>query len=341
MVTSKQIAELAGVSRGTVDRVLNNREGVKPETQQRVQEIARQLGYTPNRAGKALSTSRKPLSLGIVLNCVGIDFYDEMLRGIDESRKLFPDFNIQCHERHLKGYSVEEQIEALREVTEEGAQTVILTPIDDPEVANAINQTVDSGIPVITLNNDIEGTKRMLHVGCDYVASGRTAGGLIGLILGGKGSVGVVIGSERMLGHRRRVEGFLSELRERFPLMSVPEIVESRDDDIRAYGEVKELLTRKPYLSALYFAAAGAYGGVQAAMECCDRHLPLIITSDDVPKTRELIRSGPICATICQQPYRQGYEAVREAIEALITGKPPAKDTLFMENQIKIRQNLD
>ena len=55
MVTIKQIAELCGVSRGTVDRVLNNRGSVKPEKRQLVLDTARKLHYQPNPAGKALA----------------------------------------------------------------------------------------------------------------------------------------------------------------------------------------------------------------------------------------------------------------------------------------------
>lgn len=54
-VTLKQIAELAGVSRGTVDRALYNRGRVKPEVAERIRKIADDLGYQPNRAGKALA----------------------------------------------------------------------------------------------------------------------------------------------------------------------------------------------------------------------------------------------------------------------------------------------
>ena len=51
MATMKEIADLSGVSRGTVDRVLNGRGSVRPETAKRVMEIAEQLNYQPNKAG--------------------------------------------------------------------------------------------------------------------------------------------------------------------------------------------------------------------------------------------------------------------------------------------------
>ena len=73
-VTIKQISELCGVSRGTVDRVLNNRGKVKPETEQKVREVAERLGYTPNMAGKALAARKRDLVIGVALVAKGNAF---------------------------------------------------------------------------------------------------------------------------------------------------------------------------------------------------------------------------------------------------------------------------
>ena len=53
-VTLQQIAEAAGVSRGTVDRALNDRGRIKPEVAEKIKKIAEEMGYRPNRAGRAL-----------------------------------------------------------------------------------------------------------------------------------------------------------------------------------------------------------------------------------------------------------------------------------------------
>ncbi|MEG0767278.1 MAG: LacI family DNA-binding transcriptional regulator, partial [Clostridia bacterium] len=108
IITSKEIAELAGVSRGTVDRVLNRRGGVRAEVEKQVLEIAAQWGYEPNRAGKALVT-RKKISLGVVVNALGNPFYDEVLRGMEAAAADFSDFSISLVMKKIKGYRMEEQ----------------------------------------------------------------------------------------------------------------------------------------------------------------------------------------------------------------------------------------
>ena len=66
-VTAQKIAELAGVSRGTVDRALHNRGRVNPEVAARIQKIAAELGYKPNLVGQALVRSRQGAKLGVIL----------------------------------------------------------------------------------------------------------------------------------------------------------------------------------------------------------------------------------------------------------------------------------
>jgi len=79
MVTIKKIAELAGVSIGTVDRALHNRAGVNPEVSRRIKEIAVSLGYEPNIMAKALSTKRKPIRIGVLFHVKPNPFYESFI----------------------------------------------------------------------------------------------------------------------------------------------------------------------------------------------------------------------------------------------------------------------
>ena len=76
MATIKEIAELAGVSRGTVDRVLNNRGSVNAKTAEKILEIAKAVDYKPNRAGLALAAQKRRLKLGVILFGNSNPFFD-------------------------------------------------------------------------------------------------------------------------------------------------------------------------------------------------------------------------------------------------------------------------
>ncbi len=88
MATIKQIAELAGVSRGTVDRVLNNRGSVNANTAARVREIAEKLNYKPNKAGLMLAAQKKNLKIGVIFLFPDSNpFFSEVLEGVNAKAK--------------------------------------------------------------------------------------------------------------------------------------------------------------------------------------------------------------------------------------------------------------
>ena len=63
----RRIAELANVAIGTVDRALHGRNGIKESTRHRILQIARQIGYTPNLAARALSASKSGVRIGVCI----------------------------------------------------------------------------------------------------------------------------------------------------------------------------------------------------------------------------------------------------------------------------------
>lgn len=101
-ITINTIAERAGVSRGTVDRVLNGRPHVKPEIAERVLRTMRELGYAPPRAEQAdaLGLSRSaaelpPCRLGVLLTSESGYLRQELLRGVQDAQDFLRDFNIE------------------------------------------------------------------------------------------------------------------------------------------------------------------------------------------------------------------------------------------------------
>lgn len=337
-VTVKKIAEYAGVSRGTVDRVLNHRGGVKASVAERVQQIADELGYRPNRAGKALANRKNPIRIGVLLNSIGNAFYDEVRTGIETAKAEYRDFSLRVTLKELKGYTVEEQLSGIEELLSAGMQALILTPINDPAVVRRVNALMTGGMLVIKLNSDVDDLTEAPYIGCNYHKSGETAAGLLKLFTGGKANVGIVTGSVKMLGHNQRVAGFLSGARTEFNDFTLADIVENNDDDAQSYQVTKQLMQTHP-VTALYFTAGGVAGGCKAVRECTVSP-PIVLCCDDTPEIRSLITEGVVSATICQQPFQQGYQAIQAIFNQFMTGEFPYGESIFMENQIKIKSNL-
>ena len=149
MATIKEIAELAGVSRGTVDRVLNNRGAVSEQTARKVLDIARALQYRPNRAGIVLAAQKRNLQIGVILFDNGNPFFDEVLSGVQEKAQELEEYNC-CVSISRVGFDLNAQIAAMEGMAAEGASGLILTPCNEPAVRDKINEPAARGIPVIT-----------------------------------------------------------------------------------------------------------------------------------------------------------------------------------------------
>ena len=132
MPTIRQIAEIAGVSRGTVDRVLNHRGSVNPQTAERVLKIARQLDYKPNRAGLVLAAQKKNLHLGVILFGKGNPFFDDVVTGIDQAREELANYNCEIRLRWTT-VNTRQQIRAIDEMLADGTISELSAKYIDAE----------------------------------------------------------------------------------------------------------------------------------------------------------------------------------------------------------------
>ena len=338
MVTMKRIAELCGVSRGTVDRALNGRGRVNAETADKIRKTAQELGYEPNPAGKALSARKKRPVINIVISSENNTFFDDVLKGMEEAAAQYQIYGVQIKYHTMKGYDPAQQLATLQEI-EDNVQALIINPIDDPAIAAQINRMIDKGVFVVTINNDIEGTRRHCYVGSDYYNGGITSCALMEALLGKTANLAIILGSLNLRGHRLRLEGFKFRM-QRLPDFQLTAVLENNDDDIYAYEKTKELLTAHPEINAISILAAGVYGTCRAVMQLPEEKRPLIIAFDTVPTTVEMMQFGIIKATIYQHPYRQGFSAVNKAFEYLVHGRLPEKEEFIYKNEIKLFENL-
>lgn len=338
MATIKEIANLAGVSRGTVDRVLNHRGSVNPQTEQKILDIVQALDYKPNKAGIVLAAQKKNLKLGVVLLGVGTPFYDDVLAGIHEKADELDGYNCTVIVKQTD-YVPAEQLAAINELLEEGINGLAISPYNDSAIRHKIDELYDLGIPVVTLNTDIENSKRIAYVGSNFYRSGKTAAGLMHLMTKGDVYVGIVSGSKDILCHTERIAGF-SKVLNSYENIKIVDTITNNDDDVESYELTVDLLNRHPEINALYFTAGGVYGGCRAVNSTNRSEHMTIISNDIVDTTKEYMENGLIAATICQQPFLQGYRPLSILFTYLTTGELPANECDYVDVDIRIRENL-
>lgn len=335
-ITAQEIADLAGVSRGTVDRALKNRDGVKPQTKEKILEIAKKYNYKPNIIGKALVYSGKTVDVPVILNSVGNPFFDAVKDGILAAQDEYSGYGIKAHIKEFKGYDASKLLSILDGLPHDTAQ-IILTPICDKTVEQKIQGLIDSGISVVMLTNKPENIKNALYVGCDYIKSGRIAGQLTGLLSGGKANLFIVTGSSQHKGHAQRVDGIREIILKEYPDINIVGVSENLDDDDFAYSEMKKILGKNPQIDFVYITAGGVDGTLRAIKE--QPRKINVCTFDNTPAVRQALLNKRVSATICQQPFKQGFESVKAIYDSVIK-KQKLKEDIYSELSIKIAQSL-
>ena len=219
----------------------------------------------------------------------------------------------------------------MRRLVAEGVDALAVMPLDVPEVAEYLQSLP---IPVVTVNTDID-VDRVAFVGCDYYNSGMITGDLVQLMLNGRGRVAAVIGSTNVRGHMDRVRGLRTAL-EGTPEITVDAVLENQDDDDVSYQVLRAYLAdHAPDM--VCFAAAGIDGGMRAILESGKNIRVLAV--DGTETVLRYMEEGHIAATVTQEPFAQGDEAVRVLFDYIHTGRRPAAGMVYTHNRVRVRHS--
>ena len=231
---------------------------------------------------------------------IGNPFFDDVIAGFKEKEEELSGYNCTVLIRRISAFGVENQLEAIDSLVKEEINGLAISPQNDPSIAKKINELYDMGIPTVTFNTDIGGSKRIAYVGSNYYQCGQTAAGLIHLMTSGDVNIGIVSGYSNLLCHTERIAGFKSCL-EQYTNLRVVDFFENSDDDFISYDKTLKMLENHPEINAIFFAAGGTYGGCKAVIASNRQDNIKIVTFDKIETTVEMMKKDVISATICQQ----------------------------------------
>lgn len=343
--TIQQIAELAGVSRGTVDRALNNRGRINPEVAKKIEQIADEIGYVPKHRKKAESAVKPGGAgqrIGVVTQLSQSSFMLQVNEGIRQAAKKLADQGIEVLVKENASVDEAEQMEAISQLEEAGIDALAIMPVDCDRVRMKLNELIDEkNIPVVTFNTDIVGTKRCCFVGLNNWKSGQTAAGLMGMMMRGRGKVLVITGYFSNSAGSRRVDGFVEELKKSFPEMALVGVQSSFDHTDEVEKIILNSMSVFPDLEGI-FVASGGQAGVRRAFDALNlERRPYVVIYDLTPKNEKALMEGTVDFLIDQEGYEQGYRALSILSDILRRGRQPEKEYMYTEINIKTRYNLN
>ena len=200
----KEIARQSGLSTATVDRAINNRAHVSPQTKARV---AAAISELEGQEGQ-LSARGRRLFFDFVIEAPS-RFSREVQHAAEQVLPRIA--NAVCRPRFLAQEIMDEDdvVSALSRIAKRGSHGVCIKARDLPKIRAAVDQLIASGIPVVTLVTDLTTTKRIAYVGLDNQSAGRTAAYLIAKSIGeGAGTVLTSKSNSLFLGEEEREVAF-------------------------------------------------------------------------------------------------------------------------------------
>lgn len=304
--TIQMVAELAGVSRGTVDRVLNGRSYVRAEVRERVLAAIAETGYVSPAHARQAPAGLEPMKLGVLLPSEEGQFRADILRGVASVREELAAGRIRVLVRHCETDIPQEALALLDELEAEGCRGLALCAMNDRSIQQRVAELTGRGIPCVTFNSDLPESGRLCFVGQDIRRAGRVAAELMGKCVPRDAVVLATVGNLKFDGHRQRLGGFQERMAE---LGFAPEqilVAETYNDYETTVSVVSGAIAANPGLRGVYMANLSVSGCAEAIRAAGRRGDIRVVCHDINEGIRRLLLDGGVDFTIPQDMVQQG-----------------------------------
>ncbi len=333
MPTIKDIARIAGISVTTVSRALNHYSDVSAKTKKRVFDIAKEIGYVPNRSAQNL-VKRKNNTLAIILSGLerkgGKDnIVYQLLSGmysyaesVNYEVVLFTTSSAHQKEKTYIQFCKEHNI---------GGAVLNGIRIDDPY----FHELVNSDLPCVLIDVLAEGGNTS-SVTIDNIEAAKDA--VAYLITQNHRTIGMINGRKEADVSIQRYKGYIKALKQHHITIDEDKIIYADFDEVKAYEKTKSLLRRYPEITALFCASDMMAIGAMRAIKDINLRIPQdisIVGFDNIPLSEY---TTPPLTTIDQDFYKRGAEAAKQLLKMIQQEK--VEKNIFLEHKLLARHSV-
>lgn len=329
--TAKDLAEAAGVSLATVDRVLNDRPNVSEKAARKVNEAIERIGFVRNPAAVVLARN-KIYRFRFVLPSKGDEYLTQLLQRVDEARQTLRSDLTEVSVAQIATDDPYQLSRYLASIDGEQTDGVAVMAPESPQVRDALGRLMARGIHVVQFLAGQEKLEAADFVGVDNFAAGATAGKIIGRFLG-RDPAKIIIIAESM-GARDSIErrrGFDSILNAQFPHLTALPSLETYGDERRANAVIRKVLEYNPDIGAAYVLSSESRVPVAAIAQCTDLRTLTVVVHERTPSSEQSLREDGIDAIIAQDP---GH-AVRSAVR-ILRARSDMREPIASQERIRI-----
>jgi LacI family transcriptional regulator len=291
----REIARQAGLSEATVDRVLNQRGGVRQST---VDEVHRAIADLERQRTQMRLTGRT-FFLDLVVDAPA-RFSSAVRAALESQLPLVRPATFRARFHLAEAPPIPELAATLDGIARRGSQGVVLKAPDHPLVVAAVERLTEAGIPVVTLVTDLPTSRRVAYVGLDNRAAGATAAYLIDQWLpDDAGAVLVTRGTGSFRGEDDREMGFRATTRALRPGRRQVDLVDATGADEVLRGLVRDALAADSDIAAVYsLYATGGNAATLAAFADVGRVCRAFVAHDLDAENLALLQQGQLSAVL-------------------------------------------
>lgn len=336
-VTIQKIAELSGVSRGTVDRVLHGRPNVNPMIREKVVRAAEKLGYQSPVPPKSADCRQAAI---LIPQWTDGHFNRQIVSGIRKALRYIADPAFILTEQPLRTMTMQELLRAMDEQIRSGVDGLIIRAENTPEVRAAIEQAVQKGVTVITYDADVPHSGRLCHAGQDLVRASAIAAGVMARLIRPPEHVLIVTGNLRMEAHKGRVDGFCRRLLELGFSEDAYRVIETNEMPELTGELVAQALQADSRLHAVYMACqplSSCIAGIRKARRTTRPH---IVCNDLTPTAKRYLREGTVDFVIGQSFSQESFHAVLAMYQMLLRGVQPKRELYYTDLRLITQEML-
>jgi LacI family transcriptional regulator len=342
MTTIFEVAKKAGVSIGTVDRVIHNRGRVAPTTRDKIARIILESNYRPNVFASHLSQSRA-YTFAVLTPFRSQDgrYWDLPLKGIRKAEKDLEAFRVNIRAFHFNKYSESSFLRAWNKILRlrEEISGLVVAPVLARAAGKFIRQ-IPPNMPYVFIDSYIPNAGCLSCIGQNPFRSGKLAGKLMQMLTGNKGRVAIV----RMLPQDYhlddRVNGFLDSYTPREAAKLVIYSADRRKDGYIYYHLAPKILEEHPDVNGIFVPNSMGHQVAQYLKEKMPSRKIRIVAFDLIEANLPFVRDGGIDFIISQRPEIQGYQAIQYLYQHLSL-KHSVPKTLMLPLDVITRENLD
>lgn len=340
------IAEMAGVSVGTVDRILHNRGRVSAEKRAKVEKVLKEINYEPNLVARLLATKHEYTLAAIIPSFQEGDYWHSVSKGIDRATNELRKFNISVEYLYFDQYDEKSFPKTLKMLKSQNFKGVIIATLFGEYVIELSKELDKNEIPYIYIDADIPHQNNLAYFGADSFTSGTIAAKLMLNEIGKNADIIIAHtkgrNQEISTQIQNREQGFMNYLNNNNFTGTIHQIEINAKNSKQNLTDLENVLENTNTLigGIIFNSRIYELANLLKRIKPDLKDKLKLIGYDAIKNNVIVIKQDLISFIIAQHSESQGYDGIKSLSNFLLFKQQPSK-TNYMPIDILIKENID